>query len=149
MTSTAERRAANTAWIAKELARCAACQPRDVGYAGLKDRHAAAVQWFSVPAARVSAETCRQWSGAQFRVLAVRANRRKLQRGALRGNRFHIRLRQFSPAPGALAERLQCIAAHGVANYFGPQRFGHAGANLQAAADWADGGAAPGSDETD
>ena len=39
---------ANTAWVAKQLAAHAGVQLRDVGYAGLKDRHAITKQWFSV-----------------------------------------------------------------------------------------------------
>src|SRR5215468_1229188 len=46
-----EKRNANTQWVARELARAAGCRPADVGYAGLKDRRALALQWFSVPRA--------------------------------------------------------------------------------------------------
>src|ERR1700722_2309325 len=44
-----EKRTANTRWVAAEIARLAGVPSVDVGYAGLKDRHAVAVQWFSVP----------------------------------------------------------------------------------------------------
>jgi tRNA pseudouridine13 synthase len=125
---------ANTQWVARELARAAQCRPHEVGYAGMKDRRAVALQWFSVPQPRVS----RDWSGvraAEFEVLEAHAHNRKLPRGALAGNRFAIRLR---PAAGAareladaLAPRLQAIARHGVPNYFGPQRFGRSGSNLE------------------
>lgn len=46
------KRDANTVWVARELARLAGCRPSDVGYAGLKDRRAVAVQWFTVPRGR-------------------------------------------------------------------------------------------------
>ena len=36
------KRNANTQWVARELARLAGCRPAEVGYAGLKDRRAAA-----------------------------------------------------------------------------------------------------------
>src|ERR1700722_12146073 len=45
-----EKRTANTRWVAAEIAQLAGVPAGDVGYAGLKDRHAVAVQWFSVPA---------------------------------------------------------------------------------------------------
>jgi len=45
-----EKRSANTDWVARELAKIAGCPHRDIGYAGLKDRHAVTRQWFSVPA---------------------------------------------------------------------------------------------------
>jgi tRNA pseudouridine13 synthase len=125
---------ANTQWVARELARLLQCRADEVGYAGLKDRRAVALQWFSVPQPRVPCD----WSGvrgADFEVLEAHAHTRKLPRGALAGNRFAIRLR---PAAGsgaelgeALAARLQAIACHGVPNYFGPQRFGRDGANLE------------------
>ncbi|MGN6090839.1 MAG: tRNA pseudouridine(13) synthase TruD, partial [Luteibacter jiangsuensis] len=35
-----EKRGANTDWVARELARFAGTSPMNVGYAGLKDRHA-------------------------------------------------------------------------------------------------------------
>jgi tRNA pseudouridine13 synthase len=125
---------ANTRWVARELARLAGCHPRDVGYAGLKDRRAVAVQWFSVPAPRSPLD----WhavQGADFTVLETHAHTRKLPRGALAGNRFAIRLRPQAGSGAALgatlAERLARIAQRGVPNYFGPQRFGRDGANLE------------------
>ncbi len=128
---------ANTAWVARALARLAGCHPRDVGYAGLKDRRAVAIQWFSVPQPRGGAGVAglAGAAGEGFEVLEVHPHQRKLPRGALAGNRFAIRLR--APAgDGAglarcLAPRLAVIAARGVPNYFGPQRFGRDGANLQ------------------
>ncbi len=41
------KRGANTEWVAREIARHAGCRPGDVGFAGLKDRHAVTTQWFS------------------------------------------------------------------------------------------------------
>jgi tRNA pseudouridine13 synthase len=130
------KRNANTQWVARELARLAGCRPGDVGYAGLKDRRAIAVQWFSVPQSRPP----REWSalrGPDFEVLEAHAHNRKLPRGALAANRFALRLwphaRTAESGAGlaaALAPRLAEIARRGVPNYFGPQRFGRDGANL-------------------
>ena len=39
----------NTQFIAKRIAEKAGVSPRDVSYAGLKDRHGVCTQWFSVP----------------------------------------------------------------------------------------------------
>jgi tRNA pseudouridine13 synthase len=126
---------ANTQHVARQLARFSGCRVAEVGYAGLKDRRAVAVQWFSVP--RRPQE--RDWSAMkspEFTVLSCAAHTRKLPRGALAGNRFAIRLRSAEPAlSGAelaaqLAPRLALLESRGVPNYFGPQRFGRAGANL-------------------
>jgi len=127
------KRDANTQWVARELARVAGCPPAAVGYAGLKDRRAVAVQWFSVPRPRgnVGWQDVR---GPDFEVLEAHPHTRKLPRGALAGNRFVVRLRPpdgDGARLGALiAPRLADIARRGVPNYFGPQRFGRDGANL-------------------
>jgi len=44
-----EKRSANTHWVARTLADFAGVSRNDVGYAGAKDRHAVARQWFSLP----------------------------------------------------------------------------------------------------
>lgn len=122
---------ANTPWVARELARLVRCRPQEVGYAGLKDRRAVATQWFSVPRPRAPLELV-SMRGEGFEVLEAQAHSRKLPRGALAGNRFAVRLRAADGAWLAerLAPRLAAIAARGVPNYFGPQRFGRDGANL-------------------
>ena len=128
------KRDANTAWVARELARFAGCRAADVGYAGLKDRHAVTVQWFSVPRAAHSGLEWAGLSGPGFEVLAAHAHSRKLPRGAHAGNCFRIIARGAPPPPAALQERVHRIEAQGVPNYFGPQRFGREGANLERAA---------------
>ena len=40
------KRGANTEWVARQLARFAKVAAKDVGYSGLKDRHAVTRQWF-------------------------------------------------------------------------------------------------------
>ena len=125
-----EKRGANTAWVARQLARHAGVPVRDVGYAGLKDRHALTTQWFSVlrPAGRACDWTTLARPGV--RVLVLGRHARKLRRGAHRGNAFLIRVREFAGEPD---EALARIRAGGVPNYFGEQRFGRDGANLELA----------------
>lgn len=125
------KRDANTAWVARELARRAQCRPMAVGYAGLKDRRALAVQWFSVPRGERAPEAWLGQRGEGFEVIEAHAHARKLPRGALAGNRFRIRARLEGPVPPELDARLGVIGAQGVPNYFGPQRFGRDGANLE------------------
>lgn len=124
---------ANTPWVARELARIAGCRPHDVGYAGLKDRRAVALQWFSVPRPPLPLDLSAA-RGTGFEVLEAHAHTRKLPRGALAANRFAVRLRASDSDGGGLAARLAprlaSLAARGVPNYFGPQRFGREGANL-------------------
>jgi tRNA pseudouridine13 synthase len=138
-----EKRTANTRWVAAEIARLAGAPARDVGYAGLKDRHAVAVQWFSVPNLGRSAESWLDVRTAEFKVLEARANLRKLKVGALSGNRFRIRLRNATWPSEQLNLKLDALRAHGAPNYFGPQRFGRDGYNLERVAAWVQSGVAP------
>lgn len=124
------KRDANTQWVARELARACGCRASDVGYAGLKDRHAVALQWFTVPQSRISLDGWTAVRGEGFEVLEAHAHTRKLPRGALDGNRFEIRIRDLEADDQVLSARLTDIASRGVPNYFGPQRFGREGANL-------------------
>lgn len=124
---------ANTGWVAGRLARHAGVRDADVGYAGRKDRHAVTTQWFSVPARGNVDWGSFTESGVE--ILERRRHVRKLRRGAHRANRFRIALRadQVSASRTRVDERLQRITDHGVPNYFGPQRFGHDGSNLELA----------------
>jgi tRNA pseudouridine13 synthase len=131
------KRGANTEWVAREIARAAGCRPGDVGFAGLKDRHAVTTQWFSVPSPRGAAyvaETVSAMAGVKgegFEVLEAHPHSRKLPRGALAGNRFAIRVRDVSVDERLLAARVEAIARDGLPNFFGPQRFGRDGGNLR------------------
>lgn len=139
-----EKRGANTGWVAGQLARLAGVHARDVGYSGQKDRHALTRQTFSLPWNPAAAiEPSLAWSGGGFRVIAAGRHGRKLRPGSHRGNRFAIRVRGLAGDPEAVESRLRIIAAAGVPNYFGPQRFGRGMANLARAREWATGGAAP------
>lgn len=126
------KRGANTEWVARELARAAACKPFDVGFAGLKDRNAVTTQFFTVPRGKRSAEEFIGLAGEGYEVIAAAPHQRKLPRGALAGNRFEITARGFSTDTAALAARLAAVAAGGVPNYFGEQRFGRDAGNLAA-----------------
>jgi tRNA pseudouridine13 synthase len=124
------KRNANTDWVARQIANAAGCKPFDVGFAGLKDRRAVAVQWFTVPQPRKAEVAFTELRTPEFEVLEAHAHSRKLPRGALAGNRFEIRIRDFAADGERLTQRLEAIAKQGVPNYFGPQRFGRDGGNL-------------------
>ncbi|HEY0943049.1 MAG TPA: tRNA pseudouridine(13) synthase TruD [Steroidobacter sp.] len=136
------KRGANTMWVAKQLARMGKIPPRDVGFAGLKDRDAVAEQSFTVPA-RSAVPNWLGVTGEGFEVIGAERIRRKLKRGALKGNDFELVLRDFVGDAAVLEQRLQKLAAAGVPNYFGPQRFGRDGNNIATAIAWFEGGPAP------
>lgn len=128
------KRNANTEWVARQIARFAGAASRDVSFAGLKDRRAVTEQWFSVQLPGRADPDWERLGVEGVTVLQAVRHARKLKRGALRGNRFEIRVRGFD-GDRALAEaRLRALAARGVPNYFGTQRFGRDGGNLEAAA---------------
>lgn len=127
------KRGANTEWVARELARFAGVPVSAVGYAGLKDRQALSTQSFSLQLAGKPEPDWSRFGGAEVEVLEARRHRRKLRRGALAGNRFRLVLRRHDGEPAAAEARLHAIAAEGVPNYFGEQRFGSEGRNLERA----------------
>jgi tRNA pseudouridine13 synthase len=127
-----EKRDANTVWVAKKIAEAARIRVHDVGFAGLKDRHAVTRQWFSVPARGRSAASWEGFSGEGFTVQAASLHNRKLPRGALKGNRFRIVLRDVQGPKEVFESRLKEMATQGIANYFGPQRFGRDAGNVRA-----------------
>lgn len=125
-----EKRGANTDWVANELAKFAGVSPVAVGYAGLKDRHALTRQAFTV---QLAGKPDPDWSAfphAEVKVLAATRHSRKLKRGALRGNRFVLVLRDVQGDRAHAETVLAALAARGVPNYFGEQRFGREGGNL-------------------
>ncbi len=126
------KRGENTQWIVKQLARIAGVRQHDVGYAGLKDRHANTTQWFSI---WLPGKEEPQWQAIEsdgIEILQIQRHSRKLKRGGHRANRFKLRIRELEIGP-EMSSRLQQIKEKGVPNYYGEQRFGHQGGNLQQA----------------
>ncbi|MDX1500326.1 MAG: tRNA pseudouridine(13) synthase TruD, partial [Woeseiaceae bacterium] len=128
-----EKTGANTDWVARQLAKHAGVPARDVGYSGLKDRHAVTTQWFSVKRSIKAPTDWAPFAADGVRILQTRVHDRKLRRGTHRGNAFRIALGgpDVAARKDALDERLALISAQGVPNYFGEQRFGHGGANVE------------------
>jgi tRNA pseudouridine13 synthase len=127
---TVEKRGANTEWVARQLARGAGVAPVAVGFAGLKDRHAVTRQVFTV---QLAGRADPDWSALAIpgvEVISATRHNRKLKRGAHRGNRFCIRLRDVRGDRAMVEQRLAAIGARGVPNYFGEQRFGRDGGNV-------------------
>ncbi len=120
----------NTDFVARGIARYAGVRDMDVGFSGLKDRHAITRQWFSVyRRGRASPD----WQGLQLEgvsLLKASQHRSKLRRGEHDGNRFRIVVRDLVEAVH-IEEKLRVIVERGFPNYFGEQRFGRDAANLE------------------
>ncbi|EJN0177524.1 tRNA pseudouridine(13) synthase TruD [Salmonella enterica] len=126
----------NTRFVADALAKFLKIHAREVSFAGQKDKHAVAEQWLC---ARVPGKEMPDFSAFQLegcKVLEYARHKRKLRLGALKGNAFTLVLREISDRRD-VETRLQAIRDSGVPNYFGAQRFGIGGSNLQGALRWA------------
>jgi len=124
-----EKQNLTTLDAASRLARVLGVSDRDVGYAGMKDRHATTRQWFSVLGVDPGRAEAATVDGV--RVLSVSRHQNKLRVGHLRGNHFEVLLSDVArDEAAAIGEQLSALAAKGIANKFGHQRFGVAGDNV-------------------
>jgi len=105
---------------------------RDMGYAGLKDKHAMTIQHISIMA--IHEEKLEAFEHDKIKILEMVRHNNKIRVGHLKGNRFKIRLKKvLGIQKDKLDSVLKWIKKNGVPNYFGVQRFGNNGDN------WIDG----------
>ena len=126
-----EKNGSNTAYVAQQLADAAGVEEKDVGYAGLKDRYAITRQWFSIYFPKGETPDLTGIQHPEFRVLSQSRHVKKLRPGDLLGNRFRILLRDVDGDMARIEANLKAVAEYGVPNYFGAQRFGHDGGNVE------------------
>lgn len=126
-----EKNGANTAFVAQQLAEAAGVRDFDVGYAGLKDRWAITRQWFSLYLPKGETPDLTALQHPEFKVLSQSRHVKKLRPGDLLGNHFRIVLRDVTGDRQAIEASLQAVASQGVPNYFGAQRFGFDGGNVE------------------
>jgi len=123
---------ANTAFVAKQLAQYFAVKESLVSYAGLKDRFAVTEQWFGVHVPGKQSYDLSDLNIEGVEVLSFKRHNKKLRIGGLDGNRFEITLREVTNVD-ELVRRWHVISNYGVPNYFGEQRFGINGGNIEKA----------------
>ncbi|GBD37345.1 tRNA pseudouridine synthase D [bacterium HR36] len=125
-----EKRGLAADWLANRLARFLGIDQREIGMAGLKDRHAITRQWISLPAS--AASRLAEVSIPGLTILRISRHTNKLRAGHLRGNRFRIRIRQVHPETSTrLLALLARLRETGLPNYYGEQRFGRHGDTLR------------------
>ena len=144
-----EKRGLTTAMAATRMAEALGIRDRDVGWAGMKDRHAITRQTLSFPPP-CTPEAITALELPDITILEARRHRHKLRTGHLRGNRFVLVVREVGLAGeadragdnagagrvNAAVERVEAILARlrqppGLPNYFGEQRFGRDGDNAE------------------
>jgi len=125
--------------VQHRLAKLFNLSPSDVGYAGLKDKHACATQTFSIPLESGDGKIIEEVIEHVKRSLPVTVNwarlhRNKLRPGHLLGNRFRVTITDLNVTPEEAECRAKAIVEKlrrcGVPNFFGPQRFGFQGDNI-------------------
>jgi len=122
-----------TTWeMLNTLASHLGIKKREIGYAGLKDKHAMTIQYISI--LKKYKDQLDIFSHPQIKILQTYIHENKIRIGHLKGNRFHIRLKKvFGVQKDKIESTLQWIEQYGVPNYFGDQRFGNSKQN------WSDG----------
>ena len=155
-----EKRGLDTEQAVRAIAGVLGSPIRDAGWAGLKDKHAVTRQWASFlhreprPDLRPAEAAQRSTESALaslaevqpgIRVLEVSRHNNKLRTGHLHGNRFVLRLRGVDAARFSdLESTMRWLCTHGAPQFYGVQRFGRGGDNVERAKAWiVDGGRAP------
>src|SRR6185436_4599409 len=131
-----EKRSMTTRDAVRDIARASGVPEREIGTAGMKDKHAVTRQWLSLPERR--SKPADQWTLPEgLSVLETARHGNKLRTGHLRGNRFTIRIVGAHEDAEAQARAFVAeLQARGLPNYFGVQRFGRDADNVPAALDW-------------
>ncbi|MEX2213766.1 MAG: tRNA pseudouridine(13) synthase TruD [Phycisphaeraceae bacterium] len=123
-----EKQEQTTSDVMRRLAKMFGVRRGDIGYAGLKDKHAITRQHFSIykPDPSDDERLLGRVQFTRFKLLWSARHTNKLRRGHLRGNRFVIYIRDVKPTDVIRAkpvfDHLIKVAAP---NYIGDQRFGY------------------------
>ncbi len=112
--------------LVRKIARCLNIKERDIGYAGLKDSLAVTRQVMSIE--HIEEEKIRNLDIPDTKIVWISKHKNKLKLGHLAGNKFQIKLREFSDnsdnAEQIIDDVFSVLEKRGVPNYFGSQRFG-------------------------
>lgn len=123
-----EKRSATTSDMVRRLAKLFRVRRSDVGYAGLKDKHAVTRQHLSVwlPKRDNDEQLLARFEHTPYKLIWARRHFNKLRRGHHAGNRFQIKVRQVGrDAVDRARHILDVLTRLGAPNYLGEQRFGY------------------------
>ena len=132
-----------TPYAARVLAGRLALPVREIGFSGLKDRHAVTTQWFTAPARAHACDPAPGEVAPGVRIVHAARGAKKLRRGVHASNRFAVVVRGAEGDRASFAARADRVARAGVPSYFGAQRFGRDAGNVAAAAAMLRGDARP------
>ena len=128
-----EKRCLNTQDVVKQLAKIYNVKPRDIGYAGLKDRNAVTRQWFSIIYPIKQLFNGAAIENEALSILKQTRHDKKLKIGTLKGNEFRIRIRQIDGNSVDIDQHLNHLKNKPIPNYYTEQRFGNQGGNINKA----------------
>ena len=113
-----------TTWdMVAAFARYLGTEANEIGYAGLKDKHAKTTQYLSFDARYTAA--LKKFRHKQIKILETFKDTKSIRMGDLAGNRFSINLYDVDNIKaGRIEKTANKIQKDGLVNYFGYQRFG-------------------------
>jgi len=118
----------STTEMVGHIARYLGIKNKEIGYAGLKDKHAMTKQYISLH--KKHEEALEGFNFEGIKIISKTYHNNKLRIGHLQGNRFYIKVKKVNPTSAAkIDEALKNIAEVGMPNFFGYQRFGNDGNN--------------------
>lgn len=83
-----------TTWeMISAIAKYCKIKQRDIGYAGLKDKHAMTMQYISI-LAKDNEEKLKTFNHDKIKILSTTRHNNKIRTGHLKGNHFKIRLKK-------------------------------------------------------
>jgi len=130
-----EKKMLNTEDMVKIIGKYLHLPYKAISYAGLKDKFATTTQWFSVHLPGLADPDLAGLNTPQHRIITAMRHNKKLKIGALKENHFVINIHDFNYDEYELLARIATIKEQGIPNYFGAQRFGYNGRNLDHAKD--------------
>ncbi len=121
----------NTRSIVTELSSLFSIDEKQIGYCGLKDRHAVATQSFSLMLPEWNPEDVQRRINDNLDLDAIESGRhdRPLRLGYFSGNHFRIVLSDSVKDDRLVRDIQSRIERDGIPNFYGPQRFGVGGCN--------------------
>jgi tRNA pseudouridine13 synthase len=128
-----EKRGLTTMVAVERIAQALGVKVRDIGVAGMKDRHAVTRQWISLPPP-ITPEAVRALVIEDVAICDAVRHPHKLRTGHVRANRFVLRVKGLAVAADEAVARATAILARlarppGAPNWYGEQRFGRDGDN--------------------
>lgn len=118
----------STLELVSAIAKYLGIKNKEIGYAGLKDKHAMTKQYISLH--KKYENDLENFNHENIKILSKTYHNNKIRIGHLSGNRFYIKVKKVNPTSATkIDEALNNISKDGMPNFFGYQRFGRDGDN--------------------